>query len=139
MIDIEYDVAAIMQAALQPEIGADFNVYTDRTIRPAKYPAGFLEEIENAVNVRTSDSGAKENHATVTFRWTATSKSKNGKKSECKRIFAMGDAVLTEIGFTRISKQPYEMNSSTVAQITGRYTAIVDKNKQIIGGQSIGS
>ena len=139
MIDIEYDLAAEMEAAVQPEVGADFHVYTDRTIRPEKLPAGFLEEIENATYTRTSDSNGIEHHATVTYRWTVTSKKKNDKKSECKRIFSLGDAVLTDLGFVRISKAPTDMNNATMYRLTGRYTAVVDTNKQIIGGKSIGS
>ena len=139
MIDIEEDVIAYVQAKISPEIGDDFLIYADRTIRPAKNPAGFLEEIENSLYTRTSDSGERENHANVTFRWTVTSKKKNGKKSECKRIFALGDAALTDLGFIRISKQPADMNSATVYRLTGRYTATVDKNKQIIGGKNLGS
>ena len=138
MIDIEYDLAAEMEAALQTELGESFHVYTDRTIKPATLPSGFLEEIENAVYTRTSDSDGREHHATVTYRWTVTSKKKNGKKSECKRIFALGDAVLTDLGFVRISKAPTDMNNATMYRLTGRYTAVVDTNKQIIGGQSIG-
>lgn len=138
MIDVETDLVAEMQAALQTQLGADFYIYTDRTVKPATVPCGALEEIENTVYTRTSDSGGREHHATVTYRWTAISKQRNGKKSECKRIFALGDEFLTGLGFLRISKQPNDMNNATMYRLTGRYTAVVDKNKQIIGGQSIG-
>ena len=139
MIDVEEAVIARVQAAVQPEVDDKFFIYSDRTIKPATLPAGFLEEIENSVNTRTSDSGAKENHAYLTYRWTVTSKKKNGKKSECRRIFALGDAALTDLGFTRIGKQPTDLNSTTMYRLTGRYTATVDKNKRIIGGQDLGS
>lgn len=138
MIDVEEAVIARVYDAVHTEAGDNFKIYSDRTIKPATLPAGFLEEIENSLNTRTSDSGAKENHVYVTYRWTVTSKKKNGKKSECKRLFALGDAALTDLGFARISKQPIDMNSATMYRITGRYSATVDKNLRIIGGQDLG-
>lgn len=139
MIDIEDDVLDLMQKKMQAQAGERFFVLSDRTLKPKSYPAGFLEETENTVNAAASDTGGVEHTVFVTYRWTAASTKKNGKKSECKRIFAMGDEILLALGFSRRSRQPLYLNSATEIRLTGTYTAQVDENKRIIGGQDLGN
>jgi hypothetical protein len=55
-----------------------------------------------------------------------------GKKSECKAIAALIDNELATLGFSRTMLQPIpNMDDATIYRMTGRYTAVISKDKKL--------
>lgn len=130
MIDIESDVfTRVKRDALKafPKLsmkGEEIRV-------PSEFPCASLEEIDNLSYDKTVDSYSNENHAEVTFELAVWSNKTSGKKSECKKIFALIDGLMLDMGFTRIMKKPQPIEDSSVYRLIGRYRGVVDKNKNI--------
>jgi hypothetical protein len=60
------------------------------------------------------------------------SNKKSGKKSECKAIASLIDDEMAALGFSRSMLQPIpNMDDATIYRMTGRYRAVVSKDKII--------
>jgi hypothetical protein len=99
---------------------------------PSKFPFVSLIEMSNTAYDRTQSSGSLENHASLMYEVNIYSNKKSGKKSECKAIATLIDNELAALGFSRTMLQPIpNMDDATIYRITGRYTAVISKDKAI--------
>jgi hypothetical protein len=99
---------------------------------PSKFPFVSLIEMSNTAYDRTQSSGSLENHASLMYEVNIYSNKKSGKKSECKAIATLIDNELATLGFSRTMLQPIpNMDDATIYRITGRYTAVISKDKAI--------
>lgn len=107
------------------------NAASEYVAAPAVFPHVSISEADNTAYERTQDSGSTENHATLMYEVNLYSNKKTGKKAECKAIFVTLDDVFAEMGFTRIMCQPIQNADPTIYRMTGRYRAVVSKDKTI--------
>ena len=99
---------------------------------PSKFPFVSLIEMSNTAYDRTQSSGGLENHASVMYEVNVYSNKTRGKKSECKAIATLIDNELATLGFSRTMLQPIpNMDDATIYRMTGRYTAVISKDKVI--------
>ena len=99
---------------------------------PSKFPFVSLIEMSNTAYDKTQSSGGLENHASVMYEVNVYSNKKSGKKSECKAIATLIDDELATLGFSRTMLQPIpNMDDATIYRLTGRYTAVISKDKVI--------
>ena len=131
MIDLESEVFDVIGRTLEV-------AYPSATIKgeyvrtPSKFPFVSFIEMSNTVYDRTQSSGGVENHASVMYEVNIYSNKKSGKKSECKAIAALIDNEMAALGFSRTMLQPIpNMDDATIYRMTGRYTAVVSKDKKL--------
>ena len=99
---------------------------------PSKFPFVSLIEMSNTAYDRTQSSDSVENHASLMYEVNVYSNKTSGKKSECKAIAELIDNELATLGFSRTMLQPIpNMDDATIYRITGRYTAVISKDKAI--------
>lgn len=99
---------------------------------PSKFPFVSLIEMSNTAYDRTQTSDSLENHASLMYEVNVYSNKTKGKKSECKAIAALIDSELATLGFSRTMLQPIpNMDDATIYRMTGRYTAVISKDKAI--------
>lgn len=99
---------------------------------PPKFPFVSLVEMSNTAYDRTQSSGGLENHASLMYEVNVYSNKKSGKKSECKAIAALIDDEMAALGFSRTMLQPIpNMDDATIYRMTGRYTAVISKDKKL--------
>ena len=99
---------------------------------PPKFPFVSLVEMSNTAYDRTQTSGSLENHASLMYEVNVYSNKTIGKKSECKAIATLIDNELATLGFSRTMLQPIpNMDDATIYRMTGRYTAVISKDKAI--------
>ena len=99
---------------------------------PSKFPFVSLIEMSNTAYDKTQTSGSLENHASLMYEVNIYSNKTSGKKSECKAIATLIDNEFATLGFSRTMLQPIpNMDDATIYRMTGRYTAVVSKDKAI--------
>lgn len=130
MIDIENAVFTKVKSALTKKF-SNITVESVTTYSPSKFPFVCLEETDNYAYRNSRDSGSNENHAVVVFEVNAYSNKTSKRKTECKAMIATVDEVMGELGFTRNSKTPINLDDATKYRIFARYTAVVSKNNTI--------
>lgn len=143
MIDIESDVYNAVRTAVLAEYPKCY-VADAILATPPSYPCVYFLESDNTTYRGSSDSGSSENHVSVLYTLeiysnkvggTKNGKVVPGKKAEAKAIAKIVDGVMLEMGFRRtMLNQIPNQNDATIYRIVGRYTALVSKKKQIIGG-----
>jgi hypothetical protein len=70
--------------------------------------------------------------AAVTYEVNVYSNKQTGKKTECKNIAAVVDEILLAMNFTRSMLEPVpNMADATIYRMTGRYTAVISKDKKL--------
>ena len=131
MIDCENEIFSKVAEAVKKVYPSVF--MSGEYIRtPSKFPFVSLIEMSNTAYDRTQTSGSLENHASLMYEVNVYSNKKSGKKSECKAIAALIDNELATLGFSRTMLQPIpNMDDATIYRMTGRYTAVVSKDKMI--------
>ena len=129
MIDIENELFNIIATDLRTKF-ANIKLYGELILTPTEFPCVCIEEADNYIFTKTSDSGELENHVNVMYEFNVYSNKASGKKTECKTIFKAIDSIMAKLGFVRQSLTP--MNETTnIYRLVGRYTAIVSKDKTI--------
>lgn len=132
MIDVENEVFSLIATALRAAYDNDIFVTGEYVSQPSNFPAVFIVEMDNTVYERGSDSGSIENFANLTYQVDVYSNLNRGKKTQCKTIMEMIDVLFAVNGFTRVSMTPVQnMNDPTIYRMTGRYQAVVGKNKNV--------
>ena len=131
MIDIENEVFN----SVATEVRANYpNSYVvgEYVKTPPKFPSVSIIEMDNKSYQQTEDSGSSENHASVMYEVNVYSNKSVGKKTECKEIIALIDERMLALGFARTMLQPIpNLDDATIYRMTGRYSAIISKNKMI--------
>ena len=131
MIDCENEVFSRVANAVRTEFPSAF-VCGEYIRTPSKFPFVSLIEMSNTAYDRTQTSGDLENHASLMYEVNVYSNKKSGKKSECKAIATLIDNELATLGFSRTMLQPIpNMDDATIYRMTGRYTAVISKDKAI--------
>lgn len=131
MIDCENEVFSAVANAVREAYPSVF-ISGEYIKTPPKFPFVSLVEMSNTAYDRTQSSGGLENHASLMYEVNVYSNETSGKKSECKEISALIDNELATLGFSRTMLQPIpNMDDATIYRMTGRYTAVISKDKKL--------
>ena len=129
MIDIENDVFNIVAKAVKA-VYPDIYMSGEYVKSPSRFPCVSLVEMDNSAYIRTQTSSSGENHAELMYELNVYSNKKSGKKSECRAIASLIDNEMATLNFSRIMLQPIpNMDDATIYRMTGRYRAVVSKDK----------
>lgn len=127
MIDLENIIYTKVATKLR-ETHPGIYVSGELDLNPAKFPCAYIEEADNYVLERTSDTARIENHAVLMYEVNVFSTKTVGKKSEAKSIFSTVSDVFEEMGFIRQTMQPLNADHATKYRIVGRFIAVADNN-----------
>ena len=131
MIDVENEIFSKVAESVRAAYPSAF-VSGEYVRTPSKFPFVSLIEMSNTAYDRTQSSEGLENHASLMYEVNVYSNKKSGKKSECKAIAALIDNELAALGFSRTMLQPIpNMDDATIYRMTGRYTAVISKDKKL--------
>ncbi len=130
MIDIENAVFTEVATALR-ESFPTISVESITTYSPSSFPCVCIEESDNYSLLTTRDTSSNDNHAVVVFEVNVYSNKATGKKTEAKNILGTVDDVMNGLGFTRLTKNPINLDDATKYRIFARYRAVVSKNNTI--------
>ena len=131
MINVENEIFSRVAKAVRDAYPSAF-VSGEHLRTPPKFPFVSLIEMSNTAYDRTQTDGDLENHASLMYEVNVYSNKASGKKSECKAIAALIDNEFATLGFSRTMLQPIpNMDDATIYRITGRYTAVVSKEKKL--------
>ena len=131
MIDVENEIFGKIAESVRAVYPSAF-VSGEYVRTPSKFPHVSLIEMSNTAYERTQSSGGVENHASLMYEVNVYSNKKSGKKSECKAIATLIDNELAALGFSRTMLQPIpNMDDATIYRMTGRYTAVISKDKKL--------
>ena len=131
MINVESEIFSRVAESVRAAFPAVF-MSGEYVRTPPKFPFVSLVEMSNTAYDRTQSSGGLENHASLMYEVNVYSNKKSGKKSECKAIAALIDDEMAALGFSRSMLQPIpNMDDATIYRMTGRYTAVISKDKKL--------
>lgn len=126
MIDIENII--FNEVATQVEASySNASIYGDVVEVPSSFPCVTMQEIDNSVYEKSSDSSALENHARISYEFNIYSNLDSGKKSQAKNIQSIIDSVMEGFNLTRTFCSPMPNQDRTIYRITSRYDGIVAK------------
>ena len=130
MIDVENEIFNIVARAIR-DVYPDIYISGEYVKSPSTFPAVAIVEMDNTVYVKTQTNEV-ENHAELMYEVNIYSNKTSGKKSECKEIASLIDNEMAALGFSRTMLQPIpNMDDATIYRMTGRYRAVVSKDKLI--------
>ena len=131
MIDVENEIFSKVAESVRTAYPTVF-MSGEYVRTPPKFPFVSLVEMSNTAYDLTQSSGGLENHASLMYEVNIYSNKKSGKKSECKEIATLIDNEMATLGFSRTMLQPIpNMDDATIYRMTGRYTAVVSKDKKL--------
>ena len=131
MINVENEIFSILSQAVNNDYPSAF-VSGEYIRTPPKFPFVSIVEMSNTTYDRTQTDGDLENHASLMYEVNVYSNKTSGKKSECKAIAALIDNEMATLGFSRTMLQPIpNMDDATIYRMTGRYTAVISKEKKL--------
>ena len=131
MIDCENEIFSKVAESVRKAYPSVF-ISGEYVRTPSKFPFVSLIEMSNTAYDRTQTSGSLENHASLMYEVNVYSNKTSGKKSECKAIASLIDNELATLGFSRTMLQPIpNMDDATIYRMTGRYTAVISKDKKL--------
>ena len=131
MIDCENEVFSRVAKAVREKYPS-VSIKGEYVRTPSKFPFVSLIEMSNTAYDRTQSSGGLENHASLMYEVNVYSNKTSGKKSECKAIATLIDNEMATLGFSRTMLQPIpNMDDATIYRMTGRYTAVISKDKKL--------
>ena len=131
MIDCENEIFSKVAESLRTAYPSVF-VSSEYMRTPSQFPFVSLIEMSNTAYDATQSSGSLENHASLMYEVNVYSNKQSGKKSECKAIATLIDNELATLGFSRTMLQPIpNMDDATIYRMTGRYTAVISKDKRL--------
>lgn len=125
MIDIETKIYSPIAIALRAAYTGIY-VTSEPTATQAKFPAVSIVQEDNYMTRRNLDNSGSERFATVMFQVDVYSNKKSGKKSECKEIMGVIDAMMYDLNFTRLSLTPIPMENEGYYRLSARYRAETD-------------
>lgn len=133
MVDIENELFTIIANELRLQFPG-INIAGEYVKTPSSFPHVTIMEEDNSSYKKTEDS-CGENHSQLMYEINVYSNKQSGKKAECKSIFKAIDEILSNLGFSRMTKRSIpNLEDSTIHRMLGRYTAIVNNNKIIYRG-----
>lgn len=134
MIDIESSVFNYVATKLRNAVEG-ITVADEYQRFPKKFPFTSIEEKNNSV-VPSRRTTKIENMVSVMYEITVYSNKDSGKKKEAKRIMALADSYMEELGFTRTFMNPIpNLEDATVYRLVARYEAEVDETITTVEGE----
>ena len=131
MINVENEIFDRVASAVKKVYPSVF-ISGEYIRTPSKFPFVSLIEMSNTAYDKTQSSAGIENHASLMYEVNVYSNKTSGKKSECKAIATLVDNELAALGFSRTMLQPIpNMDDATIYRMTGRYTAVISKDKKL--------
>ncbi|MEG1564130.1 MAG: hypothetical protein RR365_10460 [Bacteroides sp.] len=131
MINIESEIFSLVRNSIINVYPSSF-VVGEYVKSPSSFPCVSLVETDNVPLTRTQTTDSVENHVSVMYEVNVYSNKAVGKKTECKNIIEVIDSTMAVLGFSRIMLTPIpNMDEATIYRITGRYRAVISKNKTI--------
>lgn len=130
MIDAENEIFTNIAAALRKAF-PKITVLSETVFVPPAFPCVCIEETDNYAYRKSADSETGENHAVIVYEVNIYSNKASGKKSECKKFFALIDDFFLKLGFVRNTKIPIPTGDITMYRLFGRYMAVIDKQHAI--------
>ena len=103
------------------------------TLMPASFPTVCIEEVDNYVDPRGTDSANTEQLASVVYEVNIYSDAMSGRKAQAKAILKIIDDKMNDLGFIRRTRRPVSLDSAQVYRLVARYAAIVGRDEQIYG------
>ena len=118
MIDILNQVFDAVYPFIEPLV-PNGGFVSEFVPKPAQLPHVYLDEIENAPDARTVDSGSNEWSSIVSYESNIYARS----KSECRAIQAAMDRAMVEtLGFVKVQSQSVpNLADRSIHRITSRY------------------
>lgn len=127
MIDYEVQVFNRYHAAVSPLCAKD-KVVSKQIVSVTAFPASSLVEMDNRTVRERQSSTPGENFARVMYQMEAFAKT----KSECRKVFAAGDAAMIAMNFSRMSGQYIDNpGNPDIFRYVARYEADIDQNGNI--------
>ena len=121
MIDHESEIFQACADAFRAEYPNGY-IAMEYVSKPPKFPAVFMEEMDNTVDERALDNGTIENAANVMYQIDVYSNMSKGRKAQAKAIMALLDKVMADRRFVRFYLNPVpNLIDATVYRITARY------------------
>ena len=128
MIDIFTDVFDALHTVLVAQY-PNININDELILEPEHFPCVCIEEISNAVNPQTIDSGSNERHVNLDYEITVYSNAVCQRRRECREILQVIDNYLVgQKGFLRIMARPVDLDDGTKSRLIARYTCTTDGN-----------
>lgn len=132
MIDIENVVFNTVSNSILNEF-PNASIYGESVEVPASFPCVCIVEEDNYTYRDSQDTSLSENHSNLMYSVNVYSNKKNGKKTEAKKILGLVDETMQGMMFTRILKSPMPNVDRSIYRISARYTAVVERGKEING------
>lgn len=132
MIDVESQVFTAVQTAVTAQY-SNCLCQSTLTLMPPSFPAVCIEEVDNYVDVRGSDSGNTERFAQVVYEVNIFSDAPTGRKAQAKAILNIIDSKMNDLGFVRRTRRPVSLDSATTYRLVARYAAVVGSDQKIYG------
>lgn len=130
MIDVESQIFTKVYDAVISE-SPECQVLSTTTLLPTQFPCVCCEESDNYPLLTRRDTSTNEHDVAVMYEVNVFTNNRSGKKEEAKKLFNVVDGVFDSLGFTRQSKMPINVDSSSIYRIVARYTATVSKDEII--------
>lgn len=131
MINVENEIFDTIARAVRKAYPSVF-ISGEYIRTPSKFPFVSIIEMSNTAYDRTQSSAGLENHTSLMYEVNVYSNKTSGKKSECKAIATLIDNEFATLGFSRTMLQPIpNMDDATIYRMTGRYTAVISKDKKL--------
>lgn len=126
MIDIESQVFTPLAEDLRAAFPG-ITVSGEYVRAPSSFPFVSIVEEDNFMTAARMDTGDAERFSGLMYEVNVYSNKSVGKKSECKEIIALIDALLYKLNFTRISLAPVpNLENASIYRMTARYRAETD-------------
>lgn len=132
MVDIENEVyTKVLMAVRADSAFATISASQVTSYNPASFPCFYLEETDNYSVTSAQDTTHNDNFSIVVYEVNIYSKKNNGNKAECKKIAQIIDGKFNELGFSRLTKQYFNLPDATGCRLFLRYSAVVSADKTI--------
>lgn len=127
MIDIEPEVFDECYRAVIAQYPTMY-VVNEIVLNPPQLPCVCVEEISNAVNQRTIDSGSNENWVDLDYEARVYVNNTSAKKRNAREIMKVVDSYFLAKGFVRINSSFIGFDDGTKYEMICRYTCTANEN-----------
>lgn len=125
MIDIENEVFNTNALALQQEYPNIF-LSSDDSLTPSTFPAVYIVQRDNPVDMSSADSGSIERVTSPMFEVNVYSNLKTGRKQEAKKIMGIICDTMANLDIERTYCQPTPNVDTSIYRIVGRFSCKTD-------------
>lgn len=127
MIDVENEIFNPIAEEVRVQFPGAY-VTGEYVREPSKFPHVSIVEMDNYMT--HLDTSNQERYSAVMYEVNVYSNKATGKKSECRAIMGVIDAMMYCRNFVRISMNPVpNLENATIYRITARYVAETDGHK----------